>query len=426
MNFKLLKSKDFTLLIFGKLVSLIGSYMQDFALALYVLKITGSSLIFGSVITTALIPRLILSPICGVLADRFDRKKVIVYLDMFSGLLIAVLYFISITIGVQLIHVYISVIILSIISTLFQPAINTAIPSIVSKEELMDANVFNSTALTVGQLISPIIAGLIYGTMGLPIVLLINSISFICSSVSEMFINMPKPEGIDSRFSFTEFKKDFAEGFSFIRQQRQIMKLISSALIVNIAINPILALGYTIIIKTVIKASDIQLGYMETVLVMGMLVGSLLIKPISKRLSLMQIFIDVLFACGFIMIFMAISTTNSYLNLFSTNFMPYISFTGLCFVFVLTISVVNIAITTLEQEIIPLSKFGRVTSIASTISMAAIPVGQIIFSAMFEYFPAYIPLVVSSVIIIGTAIYVVISSAEVENKSSIEQQLENR
>lgn len=424
MNFKLLKNKDFTLLILGKFVSLIGSYMQDFALALYVLKITGSSLIFGSVITTALIPRIILSPICGVLADRFDRKKVIVYLDMISGLLIAVLYVISITVGVQIIHVYISVIILSIISTMFQPAINTAIPSIVKKEELVDANVINSTVMTIGQLIAPIMAGLLYSTLGLPIVLLINSISFICSSISEMFINMPKPEKTYSTFSLSEFRKDFIEGLSFIRQQGQLLKLISSALIVNIAINPVFAIGFTVIVKTVIKSSDLQLGYMETVLVTGTLVGTLLVKPIAKRLSLMRIFIDVLVVCELLMVFMAANTTDSYLGLFRTNVIPYLSFIGLCFIFTLTITVVNIALQTLMQQIVPLDKMGRVSSITSTISMAAIPVGQIVFSAMFEYFPAYVPLVISSVIIIGTSIYVVMSSAEIDKQETIEQQLE--
>lgn len=424
MNFRLLKSKDFTLLILGKLVSLIGSYMQDFALALYVLKITGSSLIFGSVITTAIIPRIILSPICGVLADRFDRKKVIVYLDMASGLLIGALYFVSITIGIQLIHVYITVIVLSIISTLFQPAISAAIPTIVKKEELVDANVFNSTVMTIGQLIAPILAGLLYSTFGLPVVLLINSISFVCSSISEMFINMPKLEKAEKRFSVKEFKKDFIEGLSFVRKQKQLMKLLCSALVVNIAFNPILAIGIIVIVKTVIKASDLQFGYMEAVLVVGTMFGSFMVKPISKRISLTQIFTNVLFGCGLVVIMMAMNTMNGYLNIFDTNIVPYISFMSLCFIITLTLTIVNITLMTIMQQIVPVSKMGRVSSITSTISMAAIPVGQIIFSAMFQYFPSYIPLLVSSIIIIGTAIYVAISSVENENQVTIEHQLE--
>lgn len=424
MNLKLLKSKDFTLLILGKLVSLIGSYMQDFALALYVLKITGSSLIFGSVITIALIPRIILSPICGVLADRFDRKKVIVYLDMLSGILIAILYIISITVGIQLIHVYVTVIVLSVISTLFQPAISAAIPSIVKKDDLVDANVFNSTVMTVGQLISPILAGFLYSIFGLPIVLLINSISFICSSISEMFISMPKLERSNKRFSFREFKSDFIEGLTFIKNESQLLKLICSALIVNIALNPVLVIGLTVVVKTVIKASDLQLGYMQTILVTGTMTGTLLVKPITKKLSLSKIFTSVLIACGVIVITMAMNTTNLYLSMFDTNLVPYISFMSLCFIMTLTVTIVNIALATLMQQIVPLEKLGRVSSITSTVAMAAIPVGQIIFSAMFEYVPTYIPLLISSTIIIGTAIQFILTSSVRVSEDIPELQLE--
>ena len=339
---------------------------------------------------------------------------------MLSGLLIAGLYLISITIGIQLIHVYTSVIVLSIISTLFQPAISAAIPSIVNKEELVDANVFNSTVLTIGQLLAPIMAGLLYGTFGLPIVLLINSVSFICSSISEMFISIPKQETRAVKFSFEEFRKDFMEGLSFVKEQKQLRQLIGSALIINIALNPVFSVGMIVIVKTVIKASDLQFGYMETILVIGTLIGTLLVKPVSKRLSLTQIFLNVLFTCGIVMVFMAMNTTNLYLNLFSTNIIPYLSFISLCFIVTMTVNMVNIALFTMLQQIVPIDKLGRVSSITTTISMAAIPVGQIIFSAMFEYFPKYIPMIISSIIVIGTAIYGMLSFLEKE-ETAVEQ-----
>lgn len=78
MSLKLINQKDFSLLILGKLVSLVGSNMQQFALSLYVLTLTGSATIFASILSISIIPRLILSPIAGVFGDWFDRKKSIV------------------------------------------------------------------------------------------------------------------------------------------------------------------------------------------------------------------------------------------------------------------------------------------------------------------------------------------------------------
>lgn len=75
MNLKPIKRKDFSLLILGKLVSLLGSNMQQFALSLYVLALTGSATIFASMLSISILPRIILSPIAGVFGDWFDRKK---------------------------------------------------------------------------------------------------------------------------------------------------------------------------------------------------------------------------------------------------------------------------------------------------------------------------------------------------------------
>lgn len=98
MKFKLLKDKNFSLLMFGKITSLIGSSMQSFALSLFVLATTGSATKFASILSIALIPQLIFGPIAGVFVDRFNRKKILVILDLISGVVVsifAVIYFIT-------------------------------------------------------------------------------------------------------------------------------------------------------------------------------------------------------------------------------------------------------------------------------------------------------------------------------------------
>jgi len=106
MNVKLLKEKNFSLLMFGKFISLTGTQMQEFALSLYVLKITGSATLFASVIIVAMIPQLLLSPIAGVFADWLDRKKIIVYLDIISGILVGIFATIYMINGELTYHTY--------------------------------------------------------------------------------------------------------------------------------------------------------------------------------------------------------------------------------------------------------------------------------------------------------------------------------
>lgn len=140
MKINLLKDKNFSLLMFGKITSLIGSYMQSFALSLFVLNTTGSA----SILAVALIPELILAPFAGVIVDWFDRKKILIALDLASGgvvTIFAIIYFVS---GeMPLIYIYILVITLSLISTIDNPTLQTIIPTITKKKDLVEANALN-------------------------------------------------------------------------------------------------------------------------------------------------------------------------------------------------------------------------------------------------------------------------------------------
>lgn len=88
MNSKLLKQKDFLLLMAGQFVSMMGSQFQSFAVSLYILKITGSATKFASVLVIMMIIQVLLGPVAGVFADWFDRKKIIVLLDFLNGVIV--------------------------------------------------------------------------------------------------------------------------------------------------------------------------------------------------------------------------------------------------------------------------------------------------------------------------------------------------
>lgn len=121
MKLGLIKERDFFLLILGKLVSLLGSNMQQFALSLYVLGITGSATIFASIISISILPRLLFSPIAGVFGgDWFDRKKSIVILDLVNSIIIGIFAVIFIVRGnLSIPMIYILVILLEITEIFF-------------------------------------------------------------------------------------------------------------------------------------------------------------------------------------------------------------------------------------------------------------------------------------------------------------------
>lgn len=399
MNFKLLKQKDFLLLMLGKLVSLIGSEMQGFALSLYVLKITGSATKFASVLSITLIPKLILGPIAGVIIDWIDRKKVIVYLDMLSGIIIgiyAVLYIVNGELSLG--SIYVLAVLLSFISLLFQPAINTVLPSIVKKEELAGANGINSLVMSIGNLIAPAVAGFIFGIYGMSVVLIVNSISFILSSISEMFINIPKVNNKPEKININTFVYDFSQGIKFIKNKKIIANIIVLACIVNFAVPPISSIGLAFISKQILKITDYQYGMLQCFFVASMMVATFVINKVTKKITIGKIIFLDIFITSILIAVMAIIPSTLYLNLFSSNLIPYISLIIIIFMIGLIISIGNIALGTMFQQEVPLEIMGRVGTVMTSISMAAMPLGQMLFGFLFDKIEAWMCIAIASLI----------------------------
>ena len=404
MNLALLKNKNLSLLVFGQLVSQIGSGMQNFAFSLYVLRLTGSASQFASVLAIGMIPKLLLGPICGVFADWFDRKKIIVYLDLISGLLIGGLYLISLKSSLSMLHIYTTVILLSIISSLFNPAISTAIPSVVNKDDLLAANSLNSLITTIGFMTYPMLAGILFGKFGLSIVLLINSLSFLLSAISEMFIDLNSPSKKTQRFSIGGFREDFKAGVTFILNHRLLRKILILVFIANSFLNPSFTVGVIYVANLIIKVSDFQLGALQTMMIIGSMAGSFIAGYVSKRFKLPKIVFCALFLIGLIICFIAINSSQFYINIFNTSLVPYITLTTFALLVACIGTITNIGMSTMLQKETPLDMMGRVISVRDTISMCAIPFGQMLFGIMLDRVAGYIPLLMSGTIIVFAAI----------------------
>ncbi|WP_346928100.1 MFS transporter [Clostridium sp.] len=426
MNVQLLKRKDFTLLILGKFVSLLGTGMQNFALSLYVLSVTGSGTKFASVLAVGLIPQIVLGPVGGVFADWFDRKKIIVLLDMLSGIIIAIMAAIYFATGqISMMQIYITVISLSTISILFNPAISSVIPSIMKKEELIDANSFNSLVMTIGQFLSPIIAGIIYGVFGLLAILIVNSISFILSSISEMFITIPKSQKKVEKFSINQFHKDFTEGIKFIKTKSILLKLIICSFVINFLFNPIGAVVFPYLSKRVLRVSDIQYGFFEASILIGSLIAPFLSGMIAKKFTIHKIYYWGTIIEGILIGMIGIIAYPNFLGLFNGNLIPYISLILVGIMVITVLIIVNISVMTLFQQQIPIEMMGRVNSVDMTLSMASIPLGQIAFGLLLDNIQTYIIVVSSGIILILVGAAFGYSLKNIKKEEVMDETLDN-
>ena len=397
MNFYILKKKNFSLLMTGKLLSLVGTEMQSFALSLYVLKITGSATKFASVLAVTIIPQIVLGPFAGVLVDWFNRKKMIIYLDLLNGLiLLPYVYIYYAYSSISLTSIYILVIMLAIISVFYNPALNTIIPTIIEKDYLVDANGINSLIMNIGNIIAPLIAGVLFGFYGLSIILIINAFSFIMSAVCEMFLNIPttnqKPESI----SLKVFFNDFLEGLKFIKNKDILLVIIILGALVNFAYSPIFSVGITYISKQILKVTDYQYGILQSFFIISMMFAPFFCSSVSKKLTLGKILFFDIFINSILIAIMALFVD---LRLIWGNFSSFISLLIIGFMIQLITGIGNIALSTMIQKEIPLNLLGRINSAISMGLMIAVPLGQIVFGVLFDKLPADICLIISAFIL---------------------------
>lgn len=400
MNFKLLKEKDFALLILGKFVSLLGSNMLQFALSLYVLSITGSATIFASMLSITILPRLLLSPIAGVFGDWFDRKRSIVLLDLLNGIIIGIFAVIYIFKGgLSLSLIYILVILLEITEIFFHAAMSAVLPSIVEKEKLLEANSFNSLVMNIGNVLSPVFAAFLYGTFGMKIFLIINGITFLLSAISEIFINIPNNNKRPEKIDIQSFKTDLKEGIDIIKSNKLISTLIGLGTIINFSMAPTFSVGLAFIVKEVLKSTDFQFGLFQMILSISMLLAPLLmvfVKDIKiGRLSYLSFTI-----MSILVLVMAVVPSSFVLKSFSTNWIPYTLLLLISFVIGLVVTVANIAIGTLFNEIVPLELMGRTSTVFNLAVTVFIPLGQMIFGALYDTISPSIVIAISGAILI--------------------------
>lgn len=406
MNISIFRNKNFSLLICGQLVSLLGTKLQGVALSLYILSVTQSTVQFASVLAITMLPNLFLGPFAGVLVDWWDRKKIVVSLDILSGVitLLTAVYF-YMTGGLNIYIIYFLSVIFSIIGLLFEPASRTILPSIISKEELFDANSLSSFVMSFVSFSAPLLAGIVYGFYGLGFILVVNGISFIASGISEMFIEIPKVEQNGKVRTLNQFKLDFVEGVQYLVKNEILFTLFLSSLFLNFFYSPIISIGIIHISKMLFKVSDASFGLMQTVLIGSSFVVPMIAPYFAKRISFNRLFVGNQFIIGILFVAMAVTCSQWFYNTIATTQIAFILYTGLMFVNGMVVGVGNMVIGVMVQKITPIELMGRVSTFKTSLIMAVIPVGQLLFGYMFSRYDASVCILFSALALILIATF---------------------
>lgn len=285
MNGKLF-SKNFLFLLIGQTLSMFGSNLIRFAISLYILETTESAALYGTVIAISHIPPIILSPFGGVLADRGDKKRWMVLLD---GSYALVTFMMGIIFRRQGGFLLLSVllIILSMLSSFEGPVSQTCIPLIQSRENLARANALSNQISSLSGLLSPILAGLLYGITGrdrIHVLMYVCAVCFLFAAGIELLLKIPKQE-LQSYDTVAEtIKWDLIDIFRLVfREKTYIGETMLLNGLLTFLLMPYLSIGIPYLISIKLHLSAVWTGAAQTVAGIATILGGTAAMLISEK-----------------------------------------------------------------------------------------------------------------------------------------------
>lgn len=383
----LLKEKNFLLFLFGRNTSVFGDVMLTTALALYVLHITKSPKMFGSILALAYIPRLVLSTFSGALVDGMSKKAVMVSLDFIRGFLLLYLVFSG---ELSMASVYIIILSFSVSDTFFHPASVAVIPRIIPRDNMVQANSIDETVGNAVTIISPIIASLLYASGGIQIVLILDGITFILSALSEIFMFFDD--------SVSKEKKKLAgemfKGYMLLKKDRKLGSLVLNGALTHFFLMPFIEVGITTLLLIVFRAPELHYGIVRGVMSASAVIAGIITmlvrnKSISRNINIGIIGMIAGAAFFLLMIYPPFTTA-----LQSHSLLPLIYLSACSFLIILAFGYYAVFFRSYYQSEVPSALLGRFTSLFMIcVSLSRIS-GMYLFGILFEDFPIAWPLTV--------------------------------
>ena len=379
--------KNFSLLIAGQASSLFGNCILDFALSMYVLEITGSATIFASFLAVAMLPTILLSPLGGVIADRANKRNIMVILDFTTGITILISA-LMIDHANNLVIICITLIMQSILGAFETPTVQACVPQMQKGDNIIRGNAIVNQINAISTFVAPFIGSLLYTTFGLKPVMYAGVFCFLLTAFLECFIKLDyKPEK-SSCGIFQIIKGDLIDSTRFVCIERPVIfKTLILTAVISFFVQGVALVGLPYIVRTVLGLNANYYGAMESMLGFTGILGSIIAGLIVEKFKIRKLYLTLLIIavpllpCGIIFLLVQDTQINYVILLLSFAIIQI----SACVFSVFALSII--------QQLTPDNMIGKVMAYTATFSLCAQPLGQIIFGILFDGFSSAVYLV---------------------------------
>lgn len=368
-----LRSRNFSLLWIGGLVSVVGSWMQTVAVGALVISHTGSAAWAVVVAAGAFLPIGVLSPVGGALADRIPRRAALVTGNLLAGVVAGVIA-ILVASGHDSPQILTGLVIIQGgVSAVIGPFLQAILPDLVPRSEFLAAVSLNSAQFNLGRVIGPALAGVTIVAFGYPLAFVANGVSFLAVVVALAFVHLSPPPGRDDRSSI---RASLRLGFDAARREPSCRAAIWAIAVIGLLASPFIAL-VPAMARHVTHANPRGIasatGLLTTAQGVGAVAGALAIAPLALRIGRDRVFEGSLALLPFALVTYGVSSSLWW---------------AVCSLFIVGLVYIGVlsGLSTVVQLRAPTEYRGRVLSFYLVALGVAYPVGALVQGPLVDRF----------------------------------------
>ena len=367
-------------------------------ISLYVLDITKSALTFSVIASLSIVGRLICLPFCGVLADRLPKRNLMLLMDCLY-LILSIGLFLVTRLENPVTAIGILTVIIGMVSAFETPVVQSAIPIICKEEEIPRANGIISSIGTLGTVLGPILAGIIYRFDAVYQIFMITAALFLIAIFCEVLLNIPvQAQAAMDGTLFQVVVGDLKEVANYLKAQKVIVKVAAVAFLLNFFLASFIQVIIPYVSRIQLGATDAQFGLMNTILAIGSLLGTVVYGVIANRLNETSI------TKNLILVAILFSLLVIPFGLIQDSTLAFWLMTVIVASAMGVVTVVSVQLIVYIQLVSDKALLGRIMSLVMIVTTLAIPLGQV----MYGSFAAAASTKMLLVLIIATSIVTIL------------------
>ena len=285
-------NRNFMLLFCGKVISQLGDQVYGFALSWYILDLTRSSLQMAVFLVIDTLVVALISPLGGLLADRLNRKGMLVWMDTARGLIVLAAAWLLSQLLLQIWMLYVSAILLGFCGAIFAPAAGAIVPNIVRDNQLGEATSVNQFSTTFCTMVGMLVSGLLYSLIGAFTIFVLNAVSYFVSGLLEAAVEVPlSTPAASARRALPRVRLDrafaeLAEGYRCVKGNAVVWDLLLMNALFHVVALPVPMVYLPYFFNVILKATPFQLALPQAAIWVGMMAGSLAVTLSLRRCRL--------------------------------------------------------------------------------------------------------------------------------------------